>query len=57
MKCPFCGSDNYDFINVDDFDECETKLHFQCLGKCGKHFYGIYLFDRFENEDGYLIGD
>lgn len=56
MKCPFCGSDNYNFVEVVDFDEYVTILQFKCLGKCSKDFFGIYSFETFEDEDGNEVG-
>lgn len=55
MICPICGSENYDYIGVADFDQSDASLEFKCLGKCGKKFYGMYSFLYFEDEDGNAI--
>lgn len=52
MKCPFCNSENYDFIDTMDYDESSATLEFTCRGGCGQKFYGIYSFMYFENESG-----
>jgi len=52
MKCPFCGSDNYHFVGVADYDQSDASLEFKCLGKCGKTFFGMYSFLYFEDEEG-----
>jgi transposase-like protein len=51
IRCPFCKSDNYHFIEVSDFDESGATLHFKCL-QCDKDFYGVYSFLYFEDDDG-----
>jgi len=55
MICPFCGSEDYDYIDVADYDQSDASLHFKCRGKCGKEFWGIYSFLYFEDEDGNTI--
>lgn len=55
MICPFCGSENYDFITVSDYDELDASLEFKCLGECGKTFFGMYSFVYFEDEEGNII--
>jgi hypothetical protein len=55
MICPYCGSENYHFIQVIDCDESDTTLEFKCLGECGRLFYGMYSFLYFEDEEGNTI--
>jgi len=54
MICPFCGSENYDYVDV-EYDQSDAILEFKCLGKCGKTFYGMYSFLYFEDEEGNAI--
>jgi uncharacterized protein YuzB (UPF0349 family) len=55
MICPYCESKNYHFVQVTDCDESDAVLEFQCLGKCGRTFYGMYSFLYFEDEEGNAI--
>jgi transcriptional regulator NrdR family protein len=52
MRCPYCDSDNYHYIEAADFDESDTVLLFKCLGKCGREFGARYSFLCYEDEDG-----
>lgn len=51
MICPICESD-YDFVDVTDYSTYEAILEFKCRGKCGKTFIGIYIFDKFVDDEG-----
>lgn len=52
MICPICGSENYSFIGVPDYDQSDATLEFKCNGECGRTFFGMYSFLYFEDEDG-----
>jgi len=57
MQCPFCGSDDYNYIDS-DYDESVSDVSFVCLRKeCGKIFYAVYSFMYFTDENGYEIDD
>jgi hypothetical protein len=55
MICPFCGSEDYDYIHVADYDQSDATLEFKCRGKCGRTFFGMYSFLYFEDADGNVI--
>jgi hypothetical protein len=55
MRCPYCKSDNYDYVNVADYDESDCVLLFKCLGKCGREFGAVYSFLYYEDEEGHAI--
>lgn len=56
MQCPFCGSDNYNYIDS-DYDESISEVSFVCLGKCGKNFNAVYSFMYYVDDDGNEINE
>jgi hypothetical protein len=55
VRCPFCDSEDYDYVDVADYDQSDATLEFKCRGACGKKFFGMYSFLYFEDEEGNVI--